>query len=307
MKDSTSTAWSTTGKISSNEKLYDLTKIYDFLEVDFTEIYFKIKVYYQEKVDITDSNVTEISCEYSNIYTVIFRPESDCELNVSNGEITTCPLFSETIGSQSQLFVQTPKGTRFAVMVSPDSIISSSVRVNTDEGVQSIAANYGNFTDYPISDNDTFMYKSGVNSSNKSYYYYSKTGDSYYAYGRNSTGYSVYYLTNGTYRYTAQRDLYYYHGYYYYRYYTYSVSYFNYISFSYDAYYYATDFTNNIGYITKFLRTHYYYTNPTYYYYRWYSVVTGYYYYKYGPKYYYYSQKLENAYKTYYSYSIAEK
>lgn len=172
-KMKTSDTWSTSGKIESKDTSYDLFNLYEFINLDFTEIQYKVRVYFVTLNDIGELKGTEDS----NIYSVVFKSCSDNGLIVYNDQFIHMPLLSENDDSNIQsLLVKVNGKLRRSPLVDSDSPIVSNTTVKIDNSLRRLAMiDKANFIDTPISEDDTFSELS----QQKSYNYTYSAEDSY--------------------------------------------------------------------------------------------------------------------------------
>lgn len=266
-KFSDAASWSTTGKVNSANTSYDLIQLYTLTGADFTEIVYKVKLYYS-----TTNNIGALTgTEESDIYTIIFSQPVSCYFNVYTGnEIERFPLFSDIATDEyDKLNVQTEGGKVSTVLVDETSPIASSLKIRVNSENLSLANSYASELSYIQNAHGEFD-QSGVSTE---YYYYNGLNSSTYYYYTNPSG-TYYYLSN-------PRSTY---------------SYSNKLSSSYTYTYYASQQTkesssNKEFYSYKEAYTYEYYpvgsyTSGTYYY----VVSNGVYYsYKYAATYYKYA------------------
>lgn len=183
-KEKKSDTWSTSGKIQSTETSYDLFNLYEFTNLDFTEINFKVRVYFSTRNAIGDLT----GSEDSNIFSVVFKPSSENGLIVYNDAEVHMPLLDEGESfSYSTLAVKVNGKMRRTPLVESDSVIGSNILVKVDNEKKSLAmVEDANFVDTPIGENDTFA----TVSQQKSYSYtYSDKGSYQYYYSYDSLYY----------------------------------------------------------------------------------------------------------------------
>ena len=255
-----STIWLTTGKVESTEKSYDLTQIRTITGLDFTEIEYKVRVYYQYDQFTTDMAIVGVHEGYadSEIYTIIFKPESSGELSSYNdSEIYRYPFFDSV--DTDNINIQCD-GVKHIPLVDYDSPIAGPLKIKVGDSNMALAttADKATFVDEPYP-SGTYIGCKYVkeDTSYQVYAYKEDTGYRYEntpAYYEKST-YDYKYKTNPSIRYDVYNT-----GYDKYKYY-----------YAYKYYYYSTKVTE-----TKYNRTDSYYRGYYYYYY-YYSYKYSYY------------------------------
>lgn len=217
-KEKKSDTWSTSGKIQSTETSYDLFNLYEFTNLDFTEINFKVRVYFSTRNAIGDLT----GSEDSNIFSVVFKPSSDNGLIVYNDAEVHMPLLDEGESfSYSTLAVKVNGKMRRTPLVESDSVIGSNILVKVDNEKKSLAmVQDANFVDTPIGENDTFATVS------------------------QQKGYSYTYSDKGSYRYYYSYDILYY--------------YYQYANYYYQQSHVGTGYDANYGYCDDIQYYYYY-------------------------------------------------
>lgn len=299
--------WLTAGKVASTSATsYDLRKLYEIVDIDFVEIFYKVRVYYSR---INSNGDLETGTEDSNIFSVIFNQGYSSELNVWNDEKKSFPMFANAKNDNIPFLSVNVDGTTERVpLVEKSSPIAGDLHIEVDNGERVLAKSSGYFAPNPIGANDSFGYfnvSGNYNytfSEDVSYYYYRNTGTTTSRSNLHSSTYYYYSLSGYYNRYATQLQYRYTYYYYYYgRYngYGWSSYYYQYVPPLYTqpygdprqwttGYYYYVTYINTRD--TKSQSTSYYkyYTAYLYYYYRnWYNS----YWYSYSYYYYYYNSK----------------
>lgn len=282
--------WSTTGLISDpTATTYDLRQIYSLVELDFTEIIYKIKIYYSTENE--EGLLTGV--EESDIYTIIFSQPISGYLSVYDGEeIERYPLFSSIESSYDKFKVHTNDGNLATVLVDNTSPIASNMKIHVGNDNLTLASEYASGLSYTQNAHGEFEqdgYETGYyyydsNEQYTSYQYYGYT-DKYYYYTYKtytytqtySTAPKYYYKYNYEYKYGTAAYLKYYYGQYptptytaygvtgyNYRYgYLPSDSYYRYYTI--DYYYYVPVYDQTTYYRSRYLYEYYYYYSNYYY------------------------------------------
>lgn len=280
--------WSTTGLISDpTATTYDLRQIYSLVELDFTEIIYKIKIYYSTENE--EGLLTGV--EESDIYTIIFSQPISGYLSVYDGEeIERYPLFSSIESSYDKLKVHTNDGNLATVLVDNTSPIASNMKIHVGNDNLTLASEYASGLSYTQNAHGEFE-QDGYETA----YYYYNTNEHEQSYETRLYSDKYYYYTYRTYMPNTPGYFYstspsYYYKYYYQFYYI-------------DYYYrywgggtnvYTPVYTKKNTYAYSPSSSYYYYGyNKSYTYYYYNKVYDGTTYYLYtaydATKYYYYS------------------
>lgn len=261
-KLSTSDSWLSTGKITSTSTTYDLSNIYNLLGIDFTEITYKVKIYYST----TNTQGLLTGTEESDIYTIVFRQPASGYLKIYDGKETqSYPLFNTIDNTDlNKLNIKNNSGKFVTPLLNTESPIASELKIKVGNDNKAIASNYatdltytvnttpGTFDQQAYTNAYAYRYDSGKTSS--TYYYYVKDSDTY------STKESSYGSKSYYYKYDYYVDKYYY------RYvYNYQSSYYYSKIYKYDSYSYAYKYSKyanppKVGYYYAFTTTNVYYT-----------------------------------------------
>lgn len=196
-----SDTWSTSGKFNSNISQYDLMNIYYNLGVDFKEIQYKIKLWY----NTTSGDGTLTGTEESDTYTLIFTQPISGYLNIYDGNnVQQYPLFTSINGNDSpKLNIRTDGGKLSTILVDDNDPLNSNLKLKIDNDVKSVAnstadlsngyiarttpsefTQSANYTSY-VSTNGTYEYydiDSNVYYGKTTYLYYNRSSTSYYRY-----------------------------------------------------------------------------------------------------------------------------
>lgn len=216
-KLSDSSSWLSTGKITSTDTTYNLGNIYSLLGVDFTEITYKVKIYY----NTTNNEGALTGTEESDIYTIVFRQPASGYLKVYDGEETqSYPLFNSiSNNSLNKLNIKKTGGTFVAPLLDTTSPVASELKIKVGEDNKAIANSYATGLAYTANDTPgefdqastmntySYTYKGSYYLSSYYYYYYSQRYD--YNDWNSISGYTYY---NKSYYYYEKLYSYYYYG-----------------------------------------------------------------------------------------------
>ena len=185
-KKKMATEWSTLGKVDSTSCSVDLKDLYNAVNLDFEEFYYRVLLYYS----FTQDTETVTGKEYSDVYSIIFNQGYGNVLNVSlNGIPKKYPIF-EKVNNTGIPYASIGGGVGKIPIVGDDSPLSEE-----ENGKRHFASGRANFKPSGIYGNGEFDVSS--------LYYtpvYAYQQDAVYAYDR-STNYAYQKDTNYAYKY----------------------------------------------------------------------------------------------------------
>ena len=260
-------SWSTSGKINSTSSEYNLLNIYNNLGVDFTEIQYKVKLWYS-----TTNETGELTgTEESDTYTLIFSQPISGYFNIFDGDnINRYPLFSNINNNNNPTFnIQTNNGKMSTILVDNDNPLNSNLKIKIGDSIKSVASNSPNLSNGYIQRSDpTELIQSGTTESSD-YYYYSVRDTQKMSSSNNIRYYYKYKTSYQTYTWSTQNteyiDYYYWHngwdepGYWGSHWSTYEKTYW----YTFNRYYYDTRYVS-YSYNTYYYKYYYIYDSTTY-------------------------------------------
>lgn len=216
-KKKTATEWSTLGKVESTSHSFDLREIYNAVNLDIEEFYYRVLIYYSGD-DYTGK-------EYSDVYSVMFNEGWEKRLKVyRDGSIVQYPLLNDIKNTEIESMPIQSNGKKKIPLVELTHPLAKGTKIQTSNGKKQFASNdarfdesgiYGNgeFSKYIPQYTQEYAYRQDEN------YAYNRSEvygyQAYYGYAYKANGYGTnygYYKKSGYYQYLYydNRSYYYY-------------------------------------------------------------------------------------------------
>ena len=138
-KGSLAAGWSTLGKVSGATTSANLVSLFNAVGVDATEIYFRIKVYYDTQ--ITSGNNIITGHEYSKDYVVMFHGTHIADLKIYDGtKVQSYPVFNDVDGVQTLDVAVSSSKTGKLPLVDSTNILASELKASPNGSAKHVGA-----------------------------------------------------------------------------------------------------------------------------------------------------------------------